>query len=397
MVPYQQMLLPGAFSNYPKLLSDVTLSPAMGYYLDMANNAKANVAAGTVANENYAREILQLFSVGTNVLKQDGTLQLDASNNPIPLYNQTTITEFARVFTGWTFAPVQVGGPIIWGAFINPSPPMVPYAGMHDLGSKTLLGGYVSPSGISPQQDLQNALNNIATHPNVAPFISKQLIQHLVKSNPTPAYVSRVAAAFTQSNGDLKTVITTILLDSEARANDEGGNDLTSDGHLQEPALLLPGYIRAFGGQMNSQNYYASNMAVLGEDLYTPASVFNYFSAGYTVGNTGGLKGPEFQINNPNAAILRENLIATFFNQYSNPVQSYGPGTTVDLTPFLALAVVPATLVDAIDLTLTHGKMPAPMKQIIATAVTNDPSGNLHRVQTAIYLTLTSSYYNVWH
>jgi hypothetical protein len=126
--------------------------------------------------------------------------------------------------------------------------------------------------------------------------------------------------------------------------------------------------------------------------------VFNYFSPGYTLAGTGGLKGPEFQIDNPNNAILRENLIAEFFNQYSNPVQSYGPGTLVDLTPFLPLAATPATLVDALDLTLTHGTMPAAMKQIIVTAVTADAAnGSLYQVQTACYLILTSSYYNVWH
>jgi len=148
---------------------------------------------------------------------------------------------------------------------------------------------------------------------------------------------------------------------------------------------------------MTPANYYASDLANLGEDIYDPASVFNYFSPGYTVAGTGGLKGPEFQINNANAAILRENMIANLFNAYSNPIQSYGPGTTIDLTPLLPLAAVPATLVDAIDLTLTHGVMPAAMKQIIVSAVTGDLSGNLHRVQTAIYLTLQSSYYNVWH
>jgi uncharacterized protein (DUF1800 family) len=292
-----------------------------------------------------------------------------------------------------------------WNAFLNnANATMVQYPAMHDTGAKTLLNGFVSPAIASGQslagyhqQDLQNALDNIATHPNVAPFISRQLIQHLVKSNPSPAYVQRVSTAFSQSNGDMKTVITAILLDQEARANDEGGTDQTADGHLQEPALFLPGLVRAFGGTMTSQNYYASEMAALGEDIYNAPSVFNYFAPGYTVGGTGGLKGPEFQIDNANAAVLRENLVANLFNQYSNPIQSYGPGTTVDLTPFLPLAASPAMLVNAIDLCLTHGVMPDPMKQIIVNAVTADTGGALRRVQTAIYLTLQSSYYNVWH
>ena len=396
VIPYEQMLLADAFTSYRKILGDVTLSPAMGNYLDMANNAKANPAAGTAANENYAREVMQLFSMGDVLLNQDGTVQTN-SNGPIPAYLQPNVTELARVFTGWTYAPGPGRSPI-WGAYITEFGPMVNYDPEHDFGSKTLLNGYVAPANLSTLADLNDALDNIASHPNVAPFISKQLIQHLVKSNPTPAYVARVAQAFTQSKGDMPTVITAILLDTEARANDAGGNDQPTDGHLQEPALFIPGFVRAFSGTMTPANFYSQTLAALGEDIYNPASVFNYFSPGYTLAGTGGLKGPEFQIDNPNAAIVRENLVAQFFNQYSNPVQSNGAGTIVDLTPFLPLASKPATLVDALDLTLTHGTMPAAMKQIVVTAVTADAgNGALRQVETGVYLILTSSYYNVWH
>ena len=275
---------------------------------------------------------------------------------------------------------------------------MVPFPAVHDFSSKSLLNGYAAAANLTTQQDMQGALDNIASHPNVAPFISKQLIQHLVKSNPTPAYVGRVAAAFTQSNGDMKAVLTAILLDQEARANDAGGNDQATDGHLQEPGVAAARrYVRAFGGTMTTANYYASEMAAMGEDIYNAPSVFNYYSPGYVIPGFG-VGGPEFQIDNPNNSILRENLIGVyFFNQYSNPVQSYGPGTTVDLTPLLPLASTPSTLLDALDLTLTHGTMPAAMKQIVLNAVNADAGGNLHRVQTGIYLILTSSYYNVWH
>jgi uncharacterized protein (DUF1800 family) len=369
----------------------------MGEYLDMANNAKADPVAGTAANENYAREVMQLFSVGTVMLNPDGSPQLDGSGNAIPTYSQSNVTELARVFTGWTYTPQTTGGTVNWGAYINSAGPMVPFPAQHDLGSKTLLNGYVAPANLTPQQDLSAALDNLASHPNVAPFISKQLIERLVKSNPSPAYVQRVAGAFTTSKGDMKTVISAILLDQEARANDAGGADQAADGHLQEPALAVPALVRAFGGTMTTGNYYASDVAAMGEDIYNPASVFNYDSPGYVVAATGGLKGPEFQIDNPNASIVRENLIANLFSQYQNPIQSYGPGTTVDLTPFLPLAATPATLVNALDLTLTHGTMPAGMKQTIVNAVTADTAGALHRVQTGIYLILTSSYYNVWH
>ena len=396
VIPYEQMLMADAFTNYRRILGDVTLSPAMGQYLDMANNAKANPAAGTAANENYAREVMQLFSLGDVLLNQDGTVQT-GPNGPMPTYLQSDVTELARVLTGWTYAPVPPATQPVWGAYINPNAPMTPFPGMHDAGSKNLLNGYTAAAGLAAQADLNAALDNIANHPNAAPFLSKQLIEHLVKSNPSPAYVQRVAQVFTQSSGDMPSVITAILLDQEARANDGGGNDQPSDGHLQEPALFIPGVVRAFNGQMTPGNYYNSNLAAMGEDIYNPASVFNYFSPLYGVPGSGGLKGPEFQIDSPNAAILRENLVASLFSQYSNPIASYGPGTTIDLTPFLPLAATPSLLVDAIDLTLTHGTMPQTMKTILVQAVQADQSGALHQVQTACYLTLTSSYYNVWH
>jgi uncharacterized protein (DUF1800 family) len=400
MVPYQDMLLADSFTNYRKILGDVTLSPAMGYYLDMGNNAKANPAAGTVANENYGREVLQLFSIGTALLNQDGTPIMDNTltpPQPKPAYDQFAITEFARAFTGWTYAPPP-GKSLQWNAYPNnTTSPMQPFPSMHDSGPKTLLNGVTTPNFGTPQGDLQIALDNIAGHPNTAPFISKLLIQHLVKSNPTPAYVQRVATTFTQTQGDMKAVVTAILLDSEARANDEGGADQPNDGHLQEPALFISGIVRAFGGLMNAQNYFAYNMASQGQDLFSSPSVFNYYSSGYTIPNSGGLKAPEMQLYNPNNSILRENMVATLLSSYQNPVITNGPGTTIDLTPFVSLATTPATLVDAIDLTLTHGTMPSPMKQTIVTAVAADTGGNLRRVETAIYLTLQSAYYNVWH
>ena len=221
-----------------------------------------------------------------------------------------------------------------------------------------------------------------------------------MKSNPSPAYVGRVAAAFNNNGqgvrGDMMATITAVLLDPEARANDNGGSDQVSDGHLQEPALYIAGIVRAFGGQMTDQNYFPWNLSQMGQDLFDPASVFNYFSPTYGVPGTT-LMGGEFEIHTPNNSIVRANTMQGWFSQWSNPVQSYGPGTTVDLTAFVPLAATPATLVNALDLTLTHGVMPAAMKAAIVTAVTADQSGSLHRVETACYLILTSSYYNVWH
>ena len=399
MISYQDMLLTDSFTNYRTIMQDVTLSPAMGQYLDMANNAKANPAAGSVANENYARELMQLFTIGTNMLNPDGTLQYDSANLPIPTYSQFTVTEFARVYTGWTYHPAP-GKPVEWNTYISSYGNLVPYAPEHDSGSKQLLSGYVAPAGTTPQIDLTNALNNIFNHPNVPPFVCTQLIQHLVKSNPSPAYVGRVAAVFKNNGrgvgGDMKAVITAILMDPEARANDEGGEDQATDGHLQEPALFIAAMVRAFGGQMTIENYYAYDLANMGQDLFNPPSVFNYYAPNTGVPGTS-LMGGEFGIYSPNNAILRANVVSNLFSQYSNPVQTYGQGTTVDLSGFMYLASSPTNLVDALDLTLTHGTMPAEMKASIVTAVTGETGGNLRRVQRACYLILTSSYYNVWH
>jgi uncharacterized protein (DUF1800 family) len=399
MAMYQEMLMANSFGNFRKLLGDVTLSPVMGQYLDMANNGKANPITGMVANENYAREILQLFSLGTKVLNQDGTVPLDVNNNPIPTYTQVDVTEFARVFTGWTYAPAP-GGNVIWGAYQNQNGPMVPYPARHDTGAKTLLNGYVSPAGLSAAQDLNNALDNIFNHPNVGPFISRLLIQHTVKSNPTPAYIQRVASVFADNGqgvrGDLKAVVTAILLDSEARTNDTGALDSPNDGHLQEPVLLIAGFVRAFGGIMTNQNYFGYTLTNLGQDIYNAPSVFNYYSPGFRAPGVP-LAGPEFQIHTPNNAIGRSNLVAGMFNAYNNAVQTNGPGTTLDLSGFVPLASNPAALVDALDFTLTHGAMPAAMKQIVVNAVTNDSAGSISRVETGATLIIGSNYYNVWH
>jgi len=398
MQAYQDMLLADAFGNYRQIMEDVTLSPAMGQYLNMANNAQADPSTGAVANENYARELMQLFTIGTVMLNPDGTVQVDANNIPIPTYSQFAVTEFARVYTGWTYAPAA-GQPVEWNSYISAGN-MVPYPAEHDSGSKQLLNGYVAPAGSTPQQDLDNALDNIFNHPNVGPFVATQLIQHLVKSNPSPAYVSRVAAVFNNDGnnvrGDMAATVTAVLLDPEARANDNGGNDLPGDGHLQEPALFIAGLVRAFAGQMNDQNYFPTDLANMGQDLFSSPSVFNYYSPSYVVPGTT-MMGGEFEIFTPNNAIIRMNEVANIFSQYSNPVQSYGPGTTVDLTPFLPLAEDPPTLVSALDLTLTHGVMPTAMKSAITTAVSNESNGDLRRAQLGAYLILTSNYYNVWH
>ena len=179
-------------------------------------------------------------------------------------------------------------------------------------------------------------------------------------------------------------------------SNDNGGADQAGDGHLQEPALFIAGMIRAFGGQMSTQNDFPWDLVNLNQDLFNAPSVFNFYSPTYAVPGTT-LLGPEFEIQTPNNAIWRANVVSTLFSQWSNPVQNYGTGTTVDLSPFVPLASTPATLVNALDLTLTHGTMPPGMKSQIVSAIAADTGGALQRVEHGCYLILTSSYYNVWH
>ncbi len=195
------------------------------------------------------------------------------------------------------------------------------------------------PQGSPQSADLSAALDNIFYHPNVGPFVGKQLIQHLVKSNPSPQYISRVAAAFANNGsgvrGDMKAVITAVLMDPEARANDAGGNDQSTDGHMQEPALFLAGIIRAFNGTVNDQNYFAFDLLNMDQDIFNPASVFNYYSphyvvpAGYiTPPASAPLTGGEFQIFDTYTSLYRANLVANLFASFSSPLLTYGPGTS---------------------------------------------------------------------
>jgi uncharacterized protein (DUF1800 family) len=390
------MLYSNAFTTYPNLLAKVTLDPAMGVFLDMVNNDKADPALGSVANENYAREVMQLFSIGVNQLNLDGSPVL-VNGSIVPTYNQTTVQNFAKVFTGWTFAPTpgktsQAHNNAYFLA------PMIAYDPLHDTTSKTLLNGLVLPAGQTAAQDMSAAMANIVAHPNVAPFVSKFLIQHLVTSNPSPAYVQRVATVFNNNGsgvkGDMQAVISTILLDQEARAGDTAGAETSNYGHLQEPALYIASVIRAMNGTVDDTNYFPWDLLQMGQDLFNPASVFNYYSPQFQIGAN---LAPEFQIQSPWVAVHRVNFMDTLFGAYSGTQATYGPGTTIDLTPWMSLAGNPAALVDALDSTFTHGQMPTQMKSDIVTAVAGVTDGNLRRVEVGTYLIVTSSFYQVMH
>ena len=278
---YQNTLAKDAFTNFSTIMNDVTLSPAMGGYLNMLNSNKP--ATGQIANENYARELLQLFSTGIDMLNSDGTLQVDSSVNPIPVYTETQIEAFSRAYTGWTYASSTGGTPTKFpNGTANYSSPMAAVESAHDTTAKILLNGTTLPIGQTAEQDLAGALANIFAHPNVGPFICRQLIQHLVSSNPSPAYVSRISAVFANNGhavrGDMQAVIRAILEDSEARAGDTNPAD---GGHLRESMLYMTNVLRGLGftntssvGDYSSLSNYTN---ALGEKPYTSGSVFNFF------------------------------------------------------------------------------------------------------------------------
>ena len=395
---YLRLLENDAFTNYRQIMKDVTLSPAMGHYLDMVNNDKPGT--GQHANENYARELMQLFTVGTALLNEDGSLQLDSSNNPIPTYTQAQVQEFALAYTGWTYptmpgATQQKHNPSYWTGS------MVATDSNHDTTSKQLLqytnaaSGGLLPGGQSAAQDLDGAIDNIFNHPNLPPFVSRELIQHLVTSNPSPAYIQRVSEVFKNNGasvrGDIKAVITAILLDPEARRGDDSTSANAGDGHLQEPILYIAGLLRAFGAASDGANLSGQGSG-MGQNALFPGSVFNFFSPNFVIPGTS-LYGPEFQILTTATSLNRANFVNTFV------FGSLGSTTTVNFGSYASRLPIPVVL-DSLNTLMLHGTMTADMKTSILTAMQAVPAGTnqtLQQTQTAIYLIGTSSQYQVQH
>jgi uncharacterized protein (DUF1800 family) len=393
--PYLQILQQDAFGNFYNLMNDVTLSPSMGYYLDMGNNVKG--ASGALPNENYARELMQLFTTGPILLNANGTPQLNSSGATIPVYTETTIQNFARVFTGWTY-------PVMPGATpegTNPPyyvGPMVAWAANHDTGSKTLLNGLVLPAGQTAQQDLTATLQNIFTHPNVPPFIATMLIQHLVSSNPSPAYVQRVANVFindgTGTRGNLRSVIEAILTDPEARDSDSPTTWISTGGHLREPILFITSVLRNLNATATDSNELMGISAEMGQAVFYPESVSSYFAPDYTLPGSSTLLGPEFDTVNSSSGLYRVNWI--------NAVSWGGAGSdgvTLSSSSFLPLAADPTgvSLTKAMSNTFMAGQMPQDMETAIEGVVVSLPHDPQVAVASAIYLTASSGLYQVQH
>ncbi len=389
-VPYLRVLHADAFGNFYDLLNDVTLSPAMGHYLDMVNNDKTTLDAKIGPNENYARELMQLFSIGVVRLNMDGTVQIGSDGNPIPTYDQDIVEGFAHVFTGWTY-PTKPGATL---AKHNPpyySGPMVALQSNHETGSKLLLNGVTLPPGQPTDKDLSDALHNVFNHPNVGPFIGKQLIQHLVTSNPSPEYVKRVALVFNDNGagvrGDLRAVITAILMDPEAR-RDSAGQSQPGDGHMKEPLLYMTSLLRGLHATSDGKAVVANSVA-MEQNLLHPPSVFNYFPPNYQIPGTTTL-GPEFKIWDNATSVARINFANSLV------YGSLGSGTTVDLSSLVAQAGDPAKLLDQLDAEFTHSQMSTAMRGAILTTISGI-TDTRRRTQAAIYLIVTSSQYQVQH
>jgi len=393
---FHNVLANDAFTNFSTIMKDVALTPAMGGYLNMFDSAKP--PAGEIANENFARENMQLFTIGLNLLNQDGSLQTDGSGNPVPTYTEAQVQAFARAYTGWTFALAGGGTPPKFpNNTVDYNDPMAAVDSAHDMTAKFLLNGTTLPAGQTAVQDLNGALANIFAHPNVGPFVCTQLIQHLVTSTPSPSYVSRISAVFANNGsgvrGDMKAVITAILTDTEARAGDT--NASYDGGHLREPILFITAMIRGLGftnTDVNGSYFSLSNQSSkLNEEPYRANSVFNFFPPNYVIPGTT-LNAPEFGIENTASAVLRLSLADSIVN---NKIS----GFSVDLSNTSALGVEasnPANLVATLNMLFMHSQMPAAMQTNIINAIT-PLSSNAQRVRVAIYLIITSSQYKVIH
>lgn len=416
MIAYHKKLSDNAFGNYRQLMEDVTFNPGMGNYLDMMRSTRTN------PNENYPREILQLFTVGLFMLNQDGTLQRDAQNNPIPTYTQDDINNFTKVFTGWRdcrTSDFQAACPNALPGIPDYKDPMSLNTGQHDLTAKTLLSypgvttqNVAGCTGCTQTQiytyaynSVDQTLDNIFNHPNVAPFVSKLMIQHLVTSDPTPAYVGRVSAVFRNNGqgvrGDMKAVIRAILLDPEARG------DIKTDpnyGKLREPVQLMTNLFKAF--EVKSFNLtansdgavqdLASNMA---QNPFNAPTVFNYYSPDNIIPGTT-LLGPEFGIMTTGTSIARANFANTVVYTGRDTSNENRPlGTALDLAEVTALATSDPTgnrVLDIINQRMMNNRMSAQMRSTILPAFTfGTTTTPVNRARAAIYLAATSSQFQV--
>ncbi|EAU61916.1 conserved hypothetical protein [Stigmatella aurantiaca DW4/3-1] len=384
----------------PHLLEAVTKDPAMGNYLDMVNNRAFDTAGkAKEPNENYAREMLQLFTLGLHKLNEDGTPQLTAEGLPIPAYTEAQVQAFSRALSGWTFA-AAAGCPTIGRTNpANYTQPMIGCDANHLSTSQTLLRGAVTTAGGGAAAHLKQALDNVFADPNLPPFISKQLIQHLVTSNPSPAYVQRVVAVFKDNGsgvrGDLSAVVRKILEDDEARGPQPPLSLYATYGHLRPPALFITSVVRWLGGTLDTStgldpgaklNGWSKSM---GQDVPRPPSVFSYYPPNAAAPNGNGLLGPEFAILDTATATARANVMYDLL--FSSSTAS--SGILIDVS---TLPADPSELVYWLGRYWIHDSMSWSLQVAVYNAITDTRAGNtLRKQRLAVYLTSLSPEYQI--
>jgi uncharacterized protein (DUF1800 family) len=413
MAQYWDTLVAGVTGNFRKLLEDVTLNPAMGYYLNTKGNQKEN-AQGRQPDENYAREVMQLMTIGLYQLNPDGTLKAGADGAPLDTYTLDDVTNLARVFTGYDLdirADEKNGTA---GAFTPPggtssidsnawtTRPMVLTASRHSTLEARFLGATV-PAGTEGKAALKIALDTLFNHPNVGPFICKQLIQRLVTSNPSPAYVKRVSDIFADNGsgvrGDMKSVFAALLLDNEARS--PAGLGDPNFGRLREPMLRFVQWGRTFGAGSTSGNWKIGDLSrpndQLGQSPLRSPSVFNYFRPGYVPPSTAiasaRMVAPEFQVVN-------ETSVGGYLNYMQNTLPKNTKDVNASYASELALVLDPAALVRRLNLLLTGNQLSAATQALITSALgtpavtaTSTDAVKLNRVYAAVLMVMASPSY----
>jgi uncharacterized protein (DUF1800 family) len=395
LAAYQDLLAQYAFGNYRQLLEKVSLSPIMGVWLSHLRNQKYNPATGAMPDENYAREVMQLFSIGLVQLQPDGTLKLSSTGLPIATYDIATITEMAKVFTGFSFYTATPGTTSFRGGPANYYDSMTLFPAYHEDGTKTIVTGRVLPAGQGGLKDLSDALDTLTNHPNTGPFIARRLIQRLVTSNPSPGYVYRVAQVFADNGkgvrGDLGAVVRAILMDYEARSTSL--STAAGYGKLKEPLIRVTALLRAFTGAADSGRYAISESTAMNNlsqaNLYSP-TVFNFFEPGYVMPGSlaaNGLYAPEYQILTDTTAITTVNML------YGYLYATRGATTIgLDLSSLSALAKTPDQLVDRLNILLCSGSLSDTARARIITFLKAVPASttDLERLRSAIYLCAAS-------
>jgi uncharacterized protein (DUF1800 family) len=414
---FYDVLLKHAFGNYHDLLYDVTMHPAMGVYLTYLRNPKTDTTSNTFPDENYAREVMQLFSIGLYELDQDGSIKVDESGSFIPTYDNDDIIELSKVFTGLGAGglnqnAIENGRELKFSTNQNDmdyTVPMLMYEDEHEEGEKYLLNGFIIPSGLSGTEDIEMALNHLVNHQNTGPFICRKLIQNLVKSNPSPAYIDDVSASFNDNGegvrGDMKAVIKAILLHEEAR--DCLWQIESTNGKLLAPTLRYTAFARAIQLSAGNNLYYSEGRGFFEDTFHrvlSSPSVFNFYSPDHIPNgplNEMGLVAPEFEIFNSVTSIGYLNQV----NRWTDRADVFtAPELTGDVevnrAHYYEMARDPEVLINHLDRLLTKGGLKETTRNSIVEALLGLPENNEEnmlrdRWEIATYLVMISPEFNI--